>query len=227
MIKAIISTFNPSKIRILSMAIEFEFYKTPTSSSEKADNYHVRAVTRKTVSTDEIIEEIHSSTTLTPGDIKAALTALSDILAKRLGSSERVYLDGIGYFQPVLAANKEIEPSKTRAQSIWFKTIRFRADQKLKNKLKYIGTERAGFKRHSAQLTDKQIDTILTRFFTNHTMITRRKLQELCGLTQITAARLMKKLIEEGKIKNIGMTRQPIYVPVQGNYGVPKDTDIK
>lgn len=202
------------------MSIEFEFYETPDASGGENPKYHARAVTRNTVSSEQIIREINEASSLTPGDVKAALTSLSDLLAYHLGSSERVYLEGIGYFQPTLTSSREIDPKKTRAQSVWFKSVKFRADQNLKKKLANVHTIRTELKIHSAKLTNEDIDKRLTRYFQTNNRITRRELESLCSFTRTTAARHMNRLVKEGKIKNIGLRNQPIYIPVPGAYNI-------
>lgn len=209
------------------MSIEFEFYETPNPSGEKNGRYHARAITRNTVSTEQIINEINEASSLTPGDIKATLASLSDILVRHLGSSERVYLEGIGYFQPTLTYSKEIDPNKTRAQSVWFKSIKFRADQSLKKRLMNIRTIRTEFKNHSAKLSNEDIDQRLTRYFRKNNRLMRRDLEHICSFTRTTAARHMSRLVKEGKIRNIGLRNQPIYVPVPGNYGITEETNYK
>ena len=200
------------------MAIQFEFYKTPDPSDAEETKYHARAVTTHTVDTNKIIEEINERASLTPGDVKAALRALSDLIALHLSESRRVHLEGIGYFQPTLKYVKEINPHKTRAQSIWFKSVKFRADNDLKMKLKNVATERSMIRRHSAGLTPKQIDKKLTTFFQENEFLTRKLFEELCGMTRTTAAREIRRLKGEGKIKNINTRQQPFYIPEPGYY---------
>lgn len=203
------------------MSILFDFYESPDpSSAEEKPRYHARVVTVRTLSTDDVIEKLTLATTLTPGDIQNVLVSLSNLIATSLGDSERVNLDGIGTFQAVLKTEREINPEKTRAQSVWFKTVRFKPDQKLKNKLKNVGTSRSSLKRHSSKLSNEEVDNILTRYFAENETLSRRKLEELCGLRQSTASRHIRRLLDENKIRNIHLKRQAIYVPVPGYYGV-------
>ncbi|MCD7901964.1 MAG: HU family DNA-binding protein [Bacteroides sp.] len=194
------------------MAIKFEYYKAPDTSGEESDRYYARAVTTRTITTDQMAGYIQEASSLTIGDIKSVLVALSDEIAFHLGESERVHLEGIGYFQATLKCDKEIDPEKTRARSVWFKSVKFRADQQLKNKLKYVQTVRSTVKRHSAPLTNEEVDQRVADFFQKEKILTRRQLEGLCHLTQSTASRQIKRLKEEGKIKNIGLRTQPIYV---------------
>jgi len=195
------------------MAIKFEYYKSPKASAEEEDKYHARAVTTRTITTDQIARYIQEASSLTMSDVKAVLVALSNELAYHLGESERVHLEGIGYFQTTLKSDKVIDPKKTRAQSVWFKSVKFRADQQLKKKLANMLTVRSEVKRHSVSLTNEEIDRRVALFFKSEQFLTRRYLEAICNMTQPTASRHLKRLKEEGKIKNIGMPKQPIYTP--------------
>jgi len=193
------------------MAIQFDFYETPDPSGEKPSRYHARTVSHRTVKTDQIAVEIQMASTLTVADIKAVLTALNDRIAFHLGESNHVHLEGIGYFQATLATTKEVDPKKTRAQSVWFKSVKFRADQELKNRLKMVRTERSGFKTHSAKLTREQVDSKVTEYLSNKPFITRRQMQQLLKMTRSTTLSHIRRMLQEEKIKNMGTRFQPIY----------------
>ncbi|NDV64375.1 HU family DNA-binding protein [Bacteroides sp. 224] len=194
------------------MPIEFEFYEIPDLSEKGKSKYCARTVTLKTVSTNELAARIQHASSLTIGDVKGVLVQLSQVLADELAESNRVHIEGIGYFQVTLKTTTEIDPKKTRAQSVWFKSVKFRADKDLNKKLKYVQTERARIRNHSVKLTHEQIDKKLEAFFQKNSFITRRLFQELCGMTTITASRHIKRLKEEGKIKNENTRMQPVYV---------------
>jgi predicted histone-like DNA-binding protein len=195
------------------MAIEFEFYENSDFSGGKTGKYHARAVTYKTVTTNEVARNIQQSSSFTTGDIVGMLRALSDEIAKHLNESNRVYLEGIGYFQPTLGCRKDVtDPGKTHAQNVSFKSVRFRADEELKEKLRYAMTIRSELKNHSAALTPEEVDRRVDKFFRDGGFLTRKRLEELCGVNQSMAARHINRLKEEGKIRNINTFRQPIYV---------------
>ena len=77
------------------------------------------------------------------------------------------------------------------------------------------------------ELSEVEIDMELTKYFTENQIITRKDFQYLCGMTQITAYRHIKRLIAEKKLQNKGTTHQPIYTPVPGNYRVSVDIKYK
>lgn len=194
------------------MAIEFEFYESPDPNGEGKKKYHARNVTRRNVTTEELCQDIQLGSSLTVGDVKAALSALSRELQRHLADGAQVHLEGIGYFQATLKTSQEIVPGKTRAKSVWFKSVKFRADKTVKENLKNIRTRRAKVKVHSNQLTDKQVDKRVEGYFAESALLTRMKLQKLCGFTRYAADKHIKRLITEGKIKNANTPKQPMYV---------------
>lgn len=194
------------------MAIEFEFYETPDPSGEGKTRYHARNVTRNNVTTEQLCKDIQFGSSLTIGDVKAVLSALNDELANHLGNGARVHLEGIGYFQATLKTTREIDPRKTRAQSVWFKSVKFRADKALKNRLLMARTIRTSIKIHSARISNDKVDKMVADYLAENRVITRKALQLLCGFTQYTANKHIKRMVEEGKIENINTRRQPVYM---------------
>ena len=55
----------------------------------------------------------------------------------------------------------------------------------------------------------------------------RYDFQNLCGMVRSTAMRHIRRLRDEGKLKNMGGTMQPIYVPGSGYYGKNKEVSVK
>ena len=197
------------------MAIEFELYPNPQQEGENSPCYHARVVNKGCVDSNLLAEEIEKENSLTQSDVKATLIALSQKLSQHLGKGERVHLEGIGYFQVTLSCDKELEnPDDLRKnEQIHFKSVSFRADNQLKHLLqaKEIIHSHKGF--HSASLSTKEIDSILSRHFSSSPILTRRIFQELCKATISTACKMIRVLVSEGKLRNISSPSNPIYVP--------------
>ena len=203
------------------MPIKFDIYPSPVNAENKGTTtYHARVTNSETITTDEIAQNIHKRCTLTTSDIKAVLVGLHDEIVNHLCNGDHVHLEGLGYFQITLSAPKGITPDKKRHPRIGIKAVDFRADSLLKNTLK----EKAKFvrssrKRQSASLDIYEIDALLNDYFDMHKYLTRRRLEQLCDFTPSTAARHLKRLIEEGRLKNTNTQQNPIYEPVKGYYG--------
>ena len=201
------------------MSIQYEFYRNPNSQGTKKKRYHARVVPAGRISTDDLAEEIQKECTLTVADVKSVLIALADKMGEHLGEGRKVYLEGIGYFQVNLRCKEEVRTiSGIRSENIEFKSVSFRADIDLKKNLKTQKIRRSRNKPHSMPMTEKEIDEKLTKHFASNPILTRRDFEFLCQQMKPTACRILRKLVEEGKLKNISTPRNPVYVPDNGHY---------
>ena len=200
------------------MAVQFEFYKNPKQEKEGEVNYHPRVVNLQHVSTQRLAAEIHSATTFGKAEVEAMLMELSRCMGNHLREGQKVHLDGVGYFQITLQATEPIHSVKVRSDKVKFKAVNFQADKDLRSSFVGLHVQRSKYKPHSASLTEEQIDRYLTKYFATNTILTRSDLQSLCCFTHSMAARHIRRLKELGKLKNIGIRTQPIYVPGPGYY---------
>lgn len=205
---------NPS-----TMSIQYEFYRNPNSQGTNKKRYHARVVPAGRISTDQLAEEIQKESSLTVADVKSVLIALADKLGEHLGEGRKVHLEGIGYFQVNLQCKEEVRTMHAvRSENIEFKSVSFRADNDLKKTLKEQKIQRSRLKPHSMPMTEQQIDMKLTEHFAQKPIITRREFQILCLQVKPTACRILRKLVEEGKLRNISTQQNPVYVPDNGHY---------
>lgn len=206
------------------MAVQFEFAPIPIPSDRKKKvRYYARVVNKQLVDSDYIAKEIQHACSLTDIDVKAVLDALNRSLEIHLKEGRRVHLRGIGYFDVTLECPETRDPKKTRASSVHFKSVNFRADKELKYRIGNLKAIRSSVGNHSASLTEVEIDLRLTEFFATHQVLTRVGLQKICSMTRITAIRCINRLIVEKKLKNTNTKSQPIYTPVPGHYRVSVD----
>jgi len=202
-----------------TMGLEYDFYQNPIPpGSNRKPRLHARVVTNGTVTTDELAEIIHDSSTLTTGDVKGVLEMLSHTLLRMLSYGKRVHLTGLGYFQLTL----ECPPVKTekdiRAESIKVRSVVFRAEESLKDKARHISLKRVRRKNKSRSYSDIEIDALLTGHFMDNEHITASGFRSLCSLRPATAGRRLRRLVESGKLKPLGRRNSSIYIPVKGNY---------
>jgi putative DNA-binding protein len=211
------------------MAVQFELYKTPMPKEKKNKvRYHARPINYETVDTENLVYRIHERCSLSPSDVIATLEELKYEVAQCLKEGKKVHIDGLGYLQVTLSCEEEIrDPKAKRVHKVKLKAIKFKADKELKAELSDMHFKRSKYKPHSTELSNTEIDMELTKYFAENHIITRKDFQYLCGMTQITAYRHIKRLIAEKKLQNKGTTHQPIYTPVPGNYRVSVDIKYK
>lgn len=207
------------------MAILFEWYENPVAPHQsQKTKLHARIILNGKIGTDELRARIQERSSLTKTDVSAVLDALCDVMGEELREGRQVHLDGIGYFYPSLKCKEEITPDTPRKNAkVELKAIQFRSDQKLKNSIGPVEIQHSKYARHSRKLSEMEIDIRLKDYFCENKVLTRRNFQSLCHMTRTTAADRLKRLREEGKLKNIGLMTQPIYVPSPGYYGVSRD----
>ena len=202
------------------MSIEYDFYRNPNSQGTNKKRYHARVISGDRISTDELAEEIQNECSLTKADVKAVLIALGDKLAKHLGEGNKVYLEGIGYFQVNLKCKEEVRSTHAiRSENVEFKSVSYRADNELKKRLRNQKIQRSLKKVHSTIMTEEEIDQALTEYFKTHETLTRHQFQTLCTQLKSTAHRILLKLVKDGKLRNVGTSHSPVYMPANGCYG--------
>lgn len=195
------------------MAISYEFYETPNPKKDGKKSYHPRTVSFHKVTTEKLAQEIQYESSLTRADVKAVLTSLADKLANHLADGQKIHLEGIGYLSVSLQCDKEIHNQEDMKRApVSFKAVNFRADEELKKKLRRTKMERSTIRLHSMPLTDEEIDAKLAEHFATQPIITRRNFQRLCLLRDSTAHRHIRRLLEEGKLRNVNTSRNPIYM---------------
>ena len=185
---------------------------------------HSRIIANGQIDTKDLRSRIQSRCTLNEVDVTAVLDALSQVMGEELCEGRQVHLDGIGYFYPTLTATEEISADTPRRNTkVKLKGIQFRSDQKLKNSVGHIKIKQMKRIIHSPKLSETDIDSRLRKYFTDHQIMQRSDFQDITGMVRSTAMIHIRRLRTEGKLLNIGIPSQPIYVPAPGFYGKPAD----
>lgn len=207
------------------MAISFDWYENPVSPDKPEEKrFHPRIIANGQIDTKDLRSRIQSRCTLNEVDVTAVLDALSQVMGEELCEGRQVHLDGIGYFYPTLTATEEIAADTPRRNTkVKLKGIQFRSDQKLKNSVGHIKIKQMKRIIHSPKLSETDIDSRLKKYFTDHQIMQRSDFQDITGMVRSTAMIHIRRLRTEGKLLNIGIPSQPIYVPAPGFYGKPAD----
>ena len=166
--------------------IEYDFYENPNSKSDNSKSkYHIRICRRQKISTKSMANRLSKYTTLTPTDIYATITAL--------------HVDGLENGKNVVLKSVNIRPLPEFVDMV---------KEALKPRVKSRGF-------HSDRISDAEIEASLTDYFKENESITRSIVEQRFRINRTRAAQLLKRLTQEGKLRNIGFSNHPKYVPVE------------
>lgn len=204
------------------MSIIYDWYENPGKAEDSEEKgLHPRLIMNGKVGTERLCHKIHDRSSLSVGDVKNAITMLAEICSEELQDGREVHIEGLGYFVPILQSTQKVTRfTKNKSMKIRLKTIGFRPDVRLKGGMVGAKMKLAKYGRHSESLSEIEIDIRLKEYFAEHDVMLRYDFQELCIMTRTTANRHLRRLQDEGKLKNVGRRNQPIYVPVADHYGV-------
>ena len=207
------------------MAILYDWYENPGESDDSEEKgLHPRIFLNGKVGTDKLCRMIHGRSSLSVGDVKNAFEMLAQICGEELREGREVHIEGLGYFAPILRSTQKVTRStKNKWSKMELKTIGFRPDARLRGELVGAKASRSKYARHSESLSEVEIDMRLKEYFADHDVMLRYDFQEVCCMTRTTANRHLRRVLEEGKLRNIGKRMQPIYVAAAGYYGVSRD----
>ena len=207
------------------MAILYDWYENPGESDDSEEKgLHPRIFLNGKVGTDKLCRMIHGRSSLSVGDVKNAFEMLAQICGEELREGREVHIEGLGYFAPILRSTQKVTRStKNKWSKMELKTIGFRPDARLRGELVGAKASRSKYARHSESLSEVEIDMRLKEYFADHDVMLRYDFQEVCCMTRTTANRHLRRLLEEGKLRNIGKRMQPIYVAAAGYYGGSRD----
>ena len=204
------------------MAALYDLFRTPQPKGEKKVRYHARSVVTGKISTQHLVRTIAQRSAFKEGVVTGVLMALEDVLCESLAEGNSVQLDGVGAFRISAKSPSVRDQHEIRSESIEFKGIVYKADKKLLRKLRTTKFLRTKNSHCSVDISEIEIDGILTEHFKEHDYITTKELEQLCGLSNATALRRLKDRVNEGKLTHPGHLRAPFYFPVPGNYGVSR-----
>lgn len=203
------------------MAIQFDWYENPPKTGQQGEEktLHPRLRLNGKVSTAQLRARIQKHCTLTETDVIAVLDALSHAMGEELAEGKQVHLDGIGFFRPNLVSTEPVTWETERKRTkVKLKGIVYRPDRLLMSEVGNVKVQPTKFSFHSEKLTNEEIDALLAKYFATHDFVQRKSFQTLCGMAQTTANRHLRRLCEEGKLKNVGVPKQPVYKPCDGYY---------
>ena len=184
------------------MAILYDFYQNPHKKGEEAD-FHIRLNGSKTVSTAEVKEHIQNACSLTSADVSACLSALADIIQSSFEQGNRVKLDELGTFSPLLEGQvRRNEKGNFVLKNGKVKGVAFRAESGLIRRLYNIPLICANRSKSIVKVpTDEEIIVALKVHFAQSDHISGKMFVQLTGLPRSSSYKVLHRLLEHNVLE--------------------------
>ena len=206
------------------MPIKYDFFLTPQPKDKQQKvRYHARTVVDHTLTNKDIATEISKRCTIRKAEAMAVMEEVSEIFLQKLTEGHAIKLTGIGTFHISAKSPSIRTKNEVRAESIKFGGLVFRPEKKLLRQLSGTKFQKVMYSQTSSEISDIEIDGMLTNYFKDHPYITTKELQQLCGLSNHTALRRLKQRVKEGRLTHPGHRRSAFYFPVPGNFGISRN----
>ncbi|MBR4936215.1 MAG: HU family DNA-binding protein [Bacteroidaceae bacterium] len=183
------------------MTVKFNMRKMPSLNGDETVLYP-QMFGRGVFDTDELAQQLSERCSLTPGDVKAALSGLADMMAERMAAGYSVRLDGIGVFSASLGLvdgkeREQMEGARRNAASIKVRGVNFRADRQLVQRTDAnCRPERTTrrFATSSTRYTPQERLQLALDYIAAHGRMRLDDYVRLTGLTRSTASRELCRL---------------------------------
>lgn len=198
------------------MEIEYDLYENPGKDGTGSQRLHAKVVTKNVVTTKNLRENITRKCTATPADVAAVLTAISDELYDALSDGYSVHIDGLGYFSLSLSCNSEAGSRNMDNVDVWVRGIKFVPEKVFVEKFGTANLVRVKDEsRHSEKMSDDEVMKRLETYFAKNQYMQRSDFEELTGFNLSKSSRYIKRLVDDGVLKNISSKFHPVYVLVR------------
>ena len=196
------------------MAINIEWQRLPIQDDNTADNtpLYPRIAGNETVDFPSLCEKVAKHSSLTKGTIINAMTDMADIIAKLLREGKAIDVDGLGTFRLSIGTETNVTLSTPlRRRRVTVRGVKFQPHRTF---MDAIGTPEFHSMRHNTspvEISNDQLQHILTEYFKTHDHITRSQFESLCHLRRTTAYTRLKEFVESGFLKKVGTNRDTRY----------------
>lgn len=192
----------------------YDLVKVNDFGKEKEEQeYQARYISRGTIETDMLFEEVTMISGFKRGMIDGVLSSLTECIVDNLKKGYDVQLGELGFFSLSATSKKVKNRKEIRAESIRFNGLNFRMNSYLRNKLKYLEFEKVSEPMPtSSSLTVAQRSKRLKQHLATTKCITRAEYERLTGSLRRRAIDDLNQFLTEGWLEKYGAGRTVVYM---------------
>lgn len=199
----------------------FDIYMSPPQQDGQV-SIHPRLVNPQRSDSDHLKHATSAGSSLTEGDMSAALDAVSAFLRQQLAHGGSVNLDGIGTFRVVPHFKQPKHAGdKVNGKDVEVKRIHFTPCKQLVFDVKRDIVFEHREASHSRMMNEAQAVLLLRRYFQDHDYITVQEFESEAHLNYSSARKLLSGLVKKGHLEPKRIGRVLIYHA--NRYHYPRD----
>lgn len=196
------------------MGTKYEIMPIKNAQGKGKDRFYARLLADEPMTSDEIEDYIQSSCSLTKGDVRAALSALRELMCQKLASGSRFYIPEVGYFS--LSVRLEMPEGtpieKVRGDHIRVRNINFRPAAELFDEVvKGLHFEKLKSPQAAETYSEESLLAELKEYLAANGYITCRTMKLHFGLRDYSARKWLRRFTENGTLKRVGQKTSPLY----------------
>lgn len=196
------------------MEIKYELHKIENSQGTGNSRVYIQLRNNKSMTPDELMQEIQDSCTLKAADVKAVMTEISEIAIRELADGNKFYLPGIGYLSLAVGNTPPDKKAngKLTGKDVYLKNIRFRPEKKFIGEIKRgVSFTKSDYSTLSARYTEEGLWAKVADYLAIHRYLTRQAMRTEFGLSQYMTRRWLARFVESGRLKKDGTRQQDLY----------------
>jgi predicted histone-like DNA-binding protein len=209
------------------MSASYRLVRNPNPKKDgETQPLHPRFVPSYTVSTTEILDKIKNFSSFSSADLAGMLQLLKDTLADYLRSGVNVRIDGLGTFSVSLESRPVMEKTEIRAESIFFKDVKFTTAKEFKKRLAGMPVTRLP-EMEKKTYTLEECEERMMWYINKYGFITGAKYRGINNCCKTKAAAQLKQFRTEKKILRKGKGPTTFYVlpPQEASQEAPPEKE--
>lgn len=204
--------------------MRYELYNIENAQGTGEKRTYVRLMQPLCRSVGQLCEEVEKICTANAADVKAVLSALSQVAQADLSDGKRFYLPGIGYFSLSAGilprARKQGERHKITGNDIYIRGIRFKPEAELmKGVCRGVSFEKVDFYAHSPEYEDAELWEKVVEIAETEGCVTNHAMRSRLGLSRYKAQKWLDSLTADGRLVKRGTPHHPLYFVTEGTEG--------
>lgn len=196
------------------MSIRYEVHAIENSQGTGEERQFIQLRQQEPLSPVQIEKEIQNRCSLTPADVRAVMSAISDIAVRELSQGSRFHLPDIGFLSLAVGNTPPAERphGKITGKDIYLRGINFRPEGRFLDRIdREVRFVKADDTTRSRRYAEDELWELVAAFLKSHRYITCQDMCRQFHLRDRMARKWLARFTDTGRLSKEGTRHQPLY----------------